>query len=482
MGQKQVSDHSKDLLKRPSVEDFDEMERTEKIEQEEKKEKSHLNIEFNMDDPKKSRNKHKVEETNTRNGLIMHHIPRGISVKYLKINILSNLFGTRQQYKNSNFNILFGMKIDRTIDNINIFLVNSTNYGVFHDREAVKEILDNACFKVKKKLVINQFYNYYIYPRMSEFSILLTVQNSAFDRIDQFQDDIFCNPYARFNACLFNLERCRKSIIEIQPKEKNIILPSFRFDLVNRQLKSLEDFETLLNIYDNQTEDEFETCKISNIPKCEEERVNDTECILNYDMFFSFLSEKFQNLCFEIELRVEDCSDEVLLKKINFIDYFFDKFRVSFSKFKNIMISIQFINNNFYKRCNDWKVFNPHCLFLRKFKEILSSLNEINLTIALHYSFNEVINKNLRIYNSYDSVYYDKEMITQAYTLLFVLKKAKVYKKIRSKKPILMGIMNALYGYSKIKVKRLNYDVDVVNNKKFVPVQLGKNNVDWLNT
>ncbi len=480
MGQKAVSDHSKEIRKRPSIND---MEEEEKLGQQQEKEKKHMCLEFNMDNPTKSRNIHKLEETNTRNGLIVQHIPRSLHVQNLKINILSKLFGTAKQYKNSNYLLLFGIKIERNIDNINIFLVNSENYGVYHDREAVKSILDNACFKVKKKIVINEFYNYHTFPKLSEFSTFLTLPNGAFNCLDQFQEDIFCNPYANFNACLFNLERCRKSINQIIPKnEKNILLPSFTFNLEGKSLKSKNDFDYFIKMDKTQNEIDKEYDKYAYIVDGEERDFCDPECVTSYDKFFDSLNVRFSNICFELELKLEDCSDGTTIKKLNFIDYFFQQFQECFSRYKNVIISIQFINENFYKKSDEWKNFNPNNIYLSKFKEILRSLTEINMTLAIHYSYLEIHKPLNKLYNSYDSVYFDKEMVEQAYVIYFMLKKAHVFRKIRKKKPIIMNLINIIYGKSKIKTKRLNYDVEVVKNIKIVPFQMGQNNVQWLNT
>jgi len=474
MGQKAVSDHTKHVLKRPSIEESDDQD---------KKDKDHLSLEFNMDEPKLSRNKYKVEEINTKNGLIAQHIPRSVRIRNLKVNILSSLFGTGKQFKNTNFPLLFGMKIDRHIDNIHIFLVNSNNYGVFHDREAVKGILESACFKVKKKVVINEFYNYYIYPKLSEFSTFLTLPNEVFDRIDQFQEDIFCNYYAKFNACIYNLERCRKSINQTIPSdEKNILLPSFCFNLTGRPMNCLEDFEYYMKMDKTKKELDEELNKYSYSVEEEERDISDPECITNYSQYFEFLNKQFNNVSFELELEVDDYSDETTMKNINFIDYFFEKFNALFTKFKNIVISLQFKNNNFYKNNKEWKSYNENNIYLIKFKEVLKSLPTLNMTLAIHYSYLEKNGPFSRLYNSYDSVYYDKAMINQVYAVYFMLRNASVFKKIRSKKPIIMCILNNLFGYSKIKSKRLNYDVDIVSNSKLVQLQMGKNEIKWLET
>ena len=474
MGQKAVSDHSKEVLKRPSLEEYSESNN---------QNKEHMSLEFNMDEPKLSRNKISIEETNTKNGIIVQHIPRPVRVRNLKINILSKFFGTGKQYKNSNFQLIFGMKIDRNIENIRIFLVNSNNYGVFHDREAVKGILESACFKVKKKLVINEFYNYYTYPKLSEFSTFLTLPNDVYDRQDQYQDDIFCNPYSRFNACIYNLELCLMSINQTVPEnEKNIILPSFYFNLVGKSLNGKEDFEYFFNIDKTKKEIDEEQNKCSN-NNYERRDECDREYIKTYHNFFEFLNKRFENICFELELEVEDCSEEkTYMKKLNFIDYFFQKFQTIFSKYKNVVISIQFKNNNFYKNSNQWKVFDSDNIYLKKFREIMQPLEVINLTLAMHYSYLEKNGPYAKLYNSYDSVYCDKEMINRVYTLYFVIRNSHAFKKIRSKKPIIMGIFISLFGYSKIKSKRLNYDVDIVNNPKLVQIQMGKSKIDWINT
>ena len=360
----------------------------------------------------------KAESVNLTRGLINLKIPKGTRINNLKLIILSKHFGQKKNYLNSNLYLLFGPHFICDINNINIMLYNPMTKIYTNDRKIIQNILEYMCFKKIKLVTVNNDLMYYVIPEHSEFSIVLGYSNYLDIYNNKHIEQILFHQYSQFEASIINFSKCLRAIQKSVPIDvNNIILPVIFFN------------------------------------KSEKENI--------------LLFSEFRKFLIEIILKFKIISLELKTNYYNkdFIIFFIEENLDLIRKFQHIFLSFEFT------------IGSDKDEIQKIFKNVIFKFKLENVTFALHTSFTNInIKTKLNdMFDYYDSVQLDKNYLSNILQKIHLLKKLNI-KKNFIKHLFLKQIYSDNYkDYIFIK-GNFDFSVELIKNKKLVPMELSKTN------